>query len=67
MIRKIRGIAKLACEFIIEVANTMTKNKITHQEEGTRIAIEVLNPHSVRLEFIIFLGKVVADPSIRKK
>ena len=50
MIRKIRGIAKLACEFIIEVANTMTKNKITHQEEGTRIAIEVLNPHSVRLE-----------------
>ena len=45
----------------------MTKNKITHQEEGTRIAVEVLNPHSVRLEFIIFLGKVVADPSIRKK
>ena len=46
----------------------MTKNKITHQEEGTRIAISFkLNPHSVRLEFIILLGKAVAEPRIRKK
>ena len=37
----------------------MTKNKITHQEEGTRIAIKVLNPHSMRLEFTILLGKAV--------
>ena len=37
----------------------MTINKITHQEEGTRTEIEVLNPHSMRLEFIILLGKAV--------